>query len=461
MNDSGEGLASGDAGGMIYAARVHSNGNLTPLFNSPTSGSINAVAINKEGLGLISGDISGPYLALVAPDGTLTPISVADVSGFQDVALASYESIANQAVPQSTGPFGAAFNTQLAATSALTTHFIQKNKIWSQQETYTSDQNPTDIAFNDELLAYNDGILPGRSHNQLAMNPKTKSQPLGTAPVLKNNSLWLEPFGNYVHVKGDGSVPACTNEIGGILLGYDREECDYLVGAALGYAYDYIHYAQGLGHGNIQEEMASLYGAYYTDHFWLNAAVWGGMYQLHNKRHTLSQISSKGHTHGWILNPHLELASPWQIGHCNSYYIEPFVSVDWIKNWQHSYTESGSSGLNLHMPSIDNSLLQSEAGLRFYERFVYGWGDIRFEEKISYINQTPFDVGPVTTSFVSAASTFPIAVGNSKVQNLGALQVLVAFVPNDSSVYGGFSLEAAVGDSYQTYFGSLFCGVDF
>lgn len=475
LNDGGTGLVAGTDSSNVYAALVQSNGSLIPLFAPSTSGTINGVAINREGLGLIGGDISGSYLALVAPNGTLTPISLSNVGNISSTSILTAEShsdsgsnsnpILRRAVPSSTGPYNSAIYTQLSAHSALDVRFIEKNKVWKKKPQNTSTENTAQyqsIADKEKLLAYNnEKLLPSFSQDQLALSPKQRSTPGKPEVSSKKNSIWLEPFGSFVHLKEEDSTPSYSNEVGGVLLGYDREGSSYIVGGALGYAFNYIHYSDNLGHGKIQEELANLYGAYYTDHFWVASALWGGFYQLSNKRVTLSQIASKGHAHGWILTPHLEMASPWKISNDNYYYIEPFFSLDWINNWQSSYTEIGSSGLNLKVPSVYDSLLQSEVGLRFYERFSYSWGALFLEEKLSYVNQAPFGFNSATTSFVSSASTFPIAVGSSKVQNLGAFQILGSFVPSKSSYYGGFSFQVTAGSAYQSYFGSLFVGVDF
>jgi outer membrane autotransporter protein len=156
------------------------------------------------------------------------------------------------------------------------------------------------------------------------------------------------------------------------------------------------------------------------------------------------------------------MASPWAMDGKNRYFVEPFFSLDWINVWQDSYTETGKAGLNLKIRDWYSSLLQSEAGLRFYERFAYGWGDLCLEEKLSYINQAPFHFNSVVTSFVGAASSFPIAVGSSRVENLAALQLSGSFEPkNRSYPYGGIDFQVTGNGSYQAYFVNVFCGKDF
>lgn len=440
INDTGAGLIGGNNSSNPYAALVAPDGGLNPLSLSISSGSINSVAINQAGVGIIGGqyDSSIKYAALVAPNGTLTLL---------DPALGSINSVAindltNSATPASIGPYYGAIFPQLGAISALETRFIEQNRIWKQ----TTSAEVAELDHHFDLVGYGKP-LPKHSAPQ---QPK------------KNNSIWIAPFGDYVHLKAQGEVPQYTNEVAGILAAYDHQSSNYMVGGALGYAFNYLHYSESLGHGKINEELACVYGSYYQDHFWLDAALWGGLYQFHNERHTLTTITSTAHTHGWILSPHFEMAMPWEMDQNKNYFVEPFVMLDWVNTWQKHFTESGPSGFNITMDGLYGSLLQSELGLRFYEKFQYGWGRFLLEEKLSYVNQAPFHFKDVSTFFVGSASSFPIAVGSTKVQNLGSAQLTGFFVPNNQSYpYGGFALQAMANSNEQSYFASLLIGKDF
>ena len=448
MNDSGTGLIGGYINSPnFYAALVQPDGSVNSLFSSPTAGTINSVALNDAGVGLIGGNTgSEGFAALVAPNGTLTFLDMSAESNISSVAL---NNIIDATIPQSSGPYSSGFYTQLAAASALQSRFVEQNKIWTKQRS-----SPSNIA--QAELAYNEEVTLCQKCSKIVPSIARECAPQ------KQNTIWIAPFGNYVHLKAEGSIPSYTNEVGGVLLAYDHQGSNYIAGATVGYAFNYIGYSQSLGHGKLQEEMISLYGAYYLDHFWFDAALWGGIYQLSNVRHTLPAITSKGSTHGWILSPHLEMASPWALDQKERYFIEPFFMLDWVNNWQNHYTESGPSGFNLQIGNLYGSLLQSEAGLRFYERFEYGWGDFRLEEKVSYINQAPFHLNAANASFVSSASSFPIAVASTQVQNLGAAQLIGSFVPrNPSYPFGGFAIQVTANGDYQSYFGSVFTGMNF
>ena len=440
INNSGAGLAGGQTNGTdLYAALVQSNGTtIIPLFTDSVAGEILSVAINQEGVGLIGGNLtSGPtgYAALVAPNGTLTVLDMSNQSGINSVALAL-----SNVTPKSIGPYLSAVYTQLAASLALESRFAQQNRIWTQTKAADVAQNELNLSSNEEEFA-----LEKRA-----------------APAFKKNSIWIAPFGGYVKLKEQGTIPSYTNEIGGALLAYDHRDTNYMVGASLGYAFNYVQYSEALGHAKVQEEMACLYGAYYLDHFRLNAAAWGGLYQFWNVRHTLGLTTSESLTHGWILDPHLELASPWAIDRQGLYSVEPFAMVDWVNSWQRQFSETGDAGLNIKVGSLYGSLLQSEVGVRFYEQFEYNWGNFKLEEKVSYVNQAPFNFTSATTSFVGSASTFPIAVASTTVQNLAAAQLMCSFFPSNASYpFGGFMAQVTANSSYQSYFLNLFTGADF
>lgn len=465
INNSGLALIGGynnASGNVMYAALVQPDGTVTPLISSPPAGQINSVSIDNQGVGLIGGQIgSEGYLALVAPNGSLTPLDLSDVSVINAVAInysgnnpvptPNPSAITSLVTPQAVGAFQTVSYTQLAAVYALEFRFMQQSRNWRNSES--------------PPIAHG-GVVPVESMiaaNDLSFLSGSKQQQQKTENAsFKKNSLWLAPFGDYVHLQQQGKALGVDSSVGGALLGYDRQGKHFLIGGALGYAYNHLHYAKGVGHGNVQEEMGTIYGAYYSEHFWLGLAVWGGFYQWSNVRHAKPSITAKFKTHGWILDPHIEFASPWKIDSQGHYLIEPFVQADWINTWQKHFTETGASGFNVVMKGMHGSLLQSEIGLRFFEEFAYQWGDLWLEEKASYVNQAPFFSHSVTTSFVASASTFPVAVASNKVQNLGCALFSATFNPRNSSYpYGGIVLQAMGNGNYQSYFASVFIGRNF
>ena len=447
INNSNTGIigAWNNVTGAAYAALVAPNGTLTQLSgaNFPAIGTIASVAITDSGVGIIGGkdQSTSPnpaYAALVAPNGTLTQLSGANfpATGYiRSVAINDISVAINDIVtPQSIGPYTSVIYSQLAASKALSTHLMTESM-------FRVNAMPSmELAVADPICK-NDN----RSKGIYKKRPK--------------NLIWMAPFGDYVHIRQQGNIPAFTNTIAGVIAAYDHHlNSDLMLGAGLGYAYNYVHYLKGLGHGKLNEEILFIYSDYQVDHFRLNAAIGSGLYQLHNERYALNLTDSTAHTRGWILSPHIEFAFPFQLESPN-YFIEPFASCDWVNNWQRHFTESGKSGFNLVMDGLYASLVQSELGLRFYEKWQNSRGTWLFEEKCSYVNQAPIHYKAVNTFFIQSISVFPIATGSSKIQNLGNIQLSGHFLPNNLAYpYAGVDLQTMLGTSYQSYYASFNIG---
>jgi hypothetical protein len=71
INSSGVGIIGVNTG---FAAFVSPEGIAIP-FSVPSTMTFNQVAINSSGAGIIAGKTEIPYVAMIAPDGTLTPVS--------------------------------------------------------------------------------------------------------------------------------------------------------------------------------------------------------------------------------------------------------------------------------------------------------------------------------------------------------------------------------------------------
>jgi hypothetical protein len=341
----------------------------------------------------------------------------------------------------------------------LEAHLTTHSRLWHQgpQEERKLPQHTSML-----VADAGDQVVGMHKVQRLIQNQPVTKQTKEKSQPQPNYSIWAAPFNSYVRQAAQGDISSFSNEVAGAIAAFEYHPSNFLLGGGLGYAFNYTHFSEHLGHGKLQEEMAFLYGAFKQKYVWINAALWGGLYQVHSERHTLSLITSKTHTHGWILSPHIEVAAPFEVIKTNRLSMEPFLMFDWVNNWQHHFTEKGRSGFNVVMKDQYNSLLRSELGLRLYEQLHYNWGKLLFEEKLSYINQAPFHVQRATTFFVASASTFPVATGSSKVQNLGGVGVQASFLPwNQSYPYGTLNFQGEFGSSSQLYFVSAELGMNF
>jgi uncharacterized protein with beta-barrel porin domain len=248
------------------------------------------------------------------------------------------------------------------------------------------------------------------------------------------HSVWAAAFGALVDQEQESNSPEMDSSIAGGMLGVDFTGlCNINFGAGIAYAFNDVDYGHNEGDASINQELLTLYGSWSRRNFFVNVSLWGGIYQLENHRNTLSlaTIRSTGKTDGWLLVPHLELGAPFRMG-CGWLMVDPFVMLDWANNWQDGFTETGSSGLNVVLDNEYVSMLRTEVGLRLFERAKYNCGCIVFEEKVSYVNKTPFNAGSVSTFFVGANSTFGVETFSSKSQNLVAAQLNLRFMPKNS-----------------------------
>jgi uncharacterized protein with beta-barrel porin domain len=244
------------------------------------------------------------------------------------------------------------------------------------------------------------------------------------------------------------------------MLGFDyRGIQDTVIGIGGAYAYNHVHYSKSAGHARFHQEFLTLYGSWNRKYLFINAALWGGLYQLKNERDTLGgMITSTANIDGQLLVPHLEIGTPFHP--MDSWFvIEPFAMFDWASNWQGKVREHGASGFNLKIGSTYTSMLRSEIGLRFFESIHYGWGDLIFQEKASYVNKLPFQTNRQSAAFVASASSFGIEVFSNKTQNLGVVQLSSQFIPCSKKYpYGALNYQGEFGSSFQSHLVSIEIG---
>lgn len=421
INDSGTGLIAGNSTSGAYGSFVSPTGTLIPLEGLPigANGFLDGAALHSTGVGIVGGTTSAgtPFLALAAPNGTLTYLDGLPANGeINSIAIRALEGL----VPSGTGAFSSFINTQFTFTNALTNHCVLdrmnlfKNTFYPYIEDYCEDP-----------------YFYKRDCNE-------------------DSSLWLSVVGNYICEKSRHAIPGFSNEILGAIVGFDYTDVeDVVVGAALAYAYNKVDYRKNLGCSSINQESAVVYATFDNSEFYVNGALWGGLFQASNKRQSFSLITSKSRPTGWNFCPHLELGAPFALNLCQTAFINPFVAMDWANVWQKNYSEHGSSGFNLRLKDQHAGIFRTEVGFRFFESFDYDGGQLIFVEKISYVNRTPLFVRNGNASFVGAFSSFEIEAISPCTQNLGVLQLHLECIPAGlRNFYASFDYQGEFGTSY-------------
>lgn len=236
-------------------------------------------------------------------------------------------------------------------------------------------------------------------------------------------SVWAAGFGEFAHQSASLQNPSFNFISEAALIGLDYYgENRVVVGGSLGYAHTHYHEDHHAGHGNINYYFASLYGNGFIGNFYFSPAIWGIFNQTENTRNiSFPGFSEKAHADifAWQLLPHLEVGYNIQLCWGN---IIPFTSVDWAISWQREYKEHGASPFNAKQKANNSSMVRSETGLKFCEKWEKNWGAFFLTEKVSYIFEKPFGTGTVNSVFVGTPSAFTVTAVNQNL-NLGSVGV--------------------------------------
>lgn len=458
INNSGIALIGGEDNNVPYAARVATSGAATPLtgFVTINFGQINVVDINSSGAGIIGGehnDHNDAYAALVSPSGVITVITGDLPTGNTEYSSAAISESGIGILGALEGGAGNAFYAALVSPSGVATRVTGEVGI-TPSIAFSEDiidlllaAEPTSFGpgnvFADTVLGLSTNVLT----NHLRRPPEREPEPPSdgetaglTASVgnriyqppgceKPNYAIWMAPYGLFATYDKGHSFPKLDEWSVGGIIGLDYLGWENVVfGGGAAYSYQDIDYSSNLGDANIHQEILTIYAAWYGNHISINGALWGGIYQLHNKRKTLGSITSTSNIDGGIFAPHLEVGAPFKINN-TVLTVEPYVMFDWVNNWQGSVKEHGSSGLNLRIDSHYVSLLRSEIGLNLTQHLQYRHGDLTFDESVSYVNRATFNANKEQAFFVGSASTISVQIFSDRVENLGALRLSTRYTP--------------------------------
>jgi autotransporter-associated beta strand protein len=265
----------------------------------------------------------------------------------------------------------------------------------------------------------------------------------------KNSSAWIAGFQEFSHQSASLQNPSFNYISEAVLGGFDycNEKKD-AAGFLLGYAHTHFYDDGNAGHGNINYYMGSIYGNGSIGNFYLSPAVWGVFNQIENKRQiSFAGYSSRTHAniYAWQLIPHLEAgygcSFSWGA-------MTPFTLADWAISWQRGYRERGDISFSAKQRAKSSSMVRSETGLKFSEKWATDWGAFFLQEKASYIFEKPFGVGTVNTAFVGDPGSFTVVAVNQNL-NLGSIGLNFLFeVGKNRPVKIEFGYEGEFGSHY-------------
>ena len=512
-NNCGYGIIGGSEPNAAYAAYVDASGNVTQIPSLPTGGGavIDSVSINAWGTALIGGTPDGVhgYAAIVYPGGTVIPLQVGSFSEINPVSIRNV--IPSNDLEGNNRVFAQYINDFAPEKACLFIPSIIAGEFAEALESAAPTRNALSVfAANENLFYLNQSLSLHLRHN-----PFKKSKPPSATPSVSSRTsesrffiaqnlelatdapdapvqeetedsqakeefatdlprfstgselpwtIWFEGIGIYASQKEQHQTVGFQPYGGGAILATDKNVTeDIKIGGGVAYTYTHVREDEDSGHSNINQEFCFVYTSwnYYGMH--LDGGLWFGSFQTNQVRNihmTAFDFKSTSHPWGLQFSPHVELGYYTPIMHAASgnaeFVIDPFFMLDWINSWQDRFQEKGNGPFNADQKANYSSFLRSEIGYRVYEAFTFSSWRLILEEKLSYVNKTPFVVGKINAFLVGSPGSFTVETLTSS-QNLGAAQMSFIFEPFDLKYpLGSFFYQGEFnGSSFQSHQFSL------
>jgi len=289
----------------------------------------------------------------------------------------------------------------------------------------------------DSLMAANDG--------------NDKSRPYGSAKMAARDAektcFWMQGFGDWAHQKSQDQTPVFSFTNGGALVGYDFFGFESgMIGLAAGYFGTSLEDSGDLGSVTADSGFVGPYGTAYFDDVYVELGAFYTYSHIDTKRHiffpTFDSIAKATHSSSQ-LTPHFSIG--YDVGFCWGF-LEPYVTLDYIADWENGFTETRGGLMNMHVERRFSSMLRSEVGVQAYEDWNLCWGIVVLREKAAYLSKAPFDTGRVTSAFVGSPNSFTVETFTSN-QNLftGSLEL---FVKGNNGWFGALQYDGEFGSDY-------------
>lgn len=349
-------------------------------------------------------------------------------------------------------------NAYLASSQALSDHLRQKH--FHPQKPFEEPIALADIS--------PDQLLTDASETRFNMQPASCREESECKPACERDpfTIWITPFGQYAAEKAQSKTPAFNLGVGGAVGGleFTTEKSD-VIGFGLSYIYTHVHAHSHSG--KVNQGFLTLYGTLNASKWYFDLGAWGGYYDTFNQRKiSFSGVkeTAKSNTHGWQLAPHFEVGYDgywWCEDELNWFGIEPFLSGDWVANWEHSLRERGAGSFNMGQKARFCSQVRSETGIRFHEIVTLDWGRIVFREKASYAYQKTFHTGSLNTFLIGSPGSFTVDTLTGA-QNLGVVEISMLFIhDNPEKPYVDLRYQGEFGSKYQSHQVMLELGTNF
>lgn len=189
---------------------------------------------------------------------------------------------------------------------------------------------------------------------------------ISTGDPARNNGIWAQGFGSYLHQNPQGLSKGYNAVIWGTALGYDRLLTDNLrLGASFGYANDDVDSKDnGAATG-----ADSYQGTLYANYLCKNNSYLDGVFAFAYNTYTGSRHISFGGIdrianfsyNGQQYSSYLEWGKHFS---SNKFSLTPLLSLQYEYLALGSYTETNAGALDLHVGSQDYNFLESGLGAK-------------------------------------------------------------------------------------------------
>ena len=183
----------------------------------------------------------------------------------------------------------------------------------------------------------------------------------GACPNCHDN-VWAEYYSQYDKVYSDANSPHFTNNMTGVLAGYDRSSEDVLLGVYAGFSKGDMR-QNGGSRMDLDDTSLGVYGGYRTGDWLFKGTLFSGVQHYKTKR----VIAFMGRTANGSydgVNLGLDLEGSYSIPVYNWLTVRPFIG--WLNNYSHqnAFTENGADDLNLHVFGNDQFNSQVRLGVQ-------------------------------------------------------------------------------------------------
>lgn len=261
------------------------------------------------------------------------------------------------------------------------------------------------------------------THKQAKTLPKknisllTDNELLTTNPFPRNvispsstqneSQIWAMGFGAFSHQDSQNQTPAFHFNSGGFFVAYDYGNTDQgCIGTLAGYAHSSIQENQSMGGGDLNAGFLSIYGTSSFSDFFLDAAIWGqlmGVDQERNISFPGFEETAQSSFRAGQLDLHFGTGYDFKI---KTGIIEPFGMLDWVYQWDPTYSERGAAPYNMQIASRTSWMLRLETGLNGYHTITFDSGIFVVRAKLSYVYKKPHNVGHLDAAIVGAPTSF-------------------------------------------------------